>query len=112
MIKKTIGIIGPGYHFEKNIISVLVNNSPFKIGGILRNKKKKYKIYKTFNEDKFFKEKFDFVYISCPNKLHEKYIIKSLKSGFNVICEKPFVTSDKKLKEILILSKKKKKTNF
>ena len=112
MIKKTIGIIGPGYHFEKNIISVLVNNSPFKIGGILRNKKKKYKIYKTFNEDKFFKEKFDFVYISCPNKLHEKYIIKSLKSGFNVICEKPFVTGDNKLKEILILSKKKKKLIF
>ena len=112
MIKKTIGIIGPGYHFKKNIIPVLVNNSSFKIGGILRNKKKKFKIYKTFNEDKFFKEKFDFVYISCPNKLHEKYIIKSLKSGFHVICEKPFVTSDNKLKEILTLSKKKKKLIF
>ena len=112
MIKKTIGIIGPGYHFEKNIISVLVKNSSFKIAGILRNKKKKYKIYKTLNESKFFKEKFDFVYISCPNKLHEKYIIKSLKSGFHVICEKPFVINDNKLKEILILSKKKKKLIF
>ena len=112
MIKKIIGIIGPGYHFEKNIMPVLVNNSLFKIGGILRSKKKKFKIYKTFNEDKFFKEKFDFVYISCPNKLHEKYIIKSLKSGFHVICEKPFVTSDNKLKEILTLSKKKKKLIF
>ena len=112
MIKKTIGIIGPGYHFEKNIIPVLANNSSFKIGGILRNKKKKFKIYKIFNEDKFFKENFDFVYISCPNKLHEKYIIKSLKSGFHVICEKPFLTSDNKLKEILTLSKKKKKLIF
>ena len=112
MIKKSIGIIGPGYHFEKNIISVLGKNNSFKISGILRNKKKKYKNFKTLNEDNFFKEKFDFVYISCPNKLHEKYIIKSLKSGFHVICEKPFVTRDNKLKEILILSKKKKKLIF
>ena len=112
MTKKKVGIIGPGYHFEKNIISVLLKNGSFKIAGILRNKKKKFKVFKTFNEDKFFKEKFDFVYISCPNKLHEKYIIKSLKSGFHVICEKPFVTSDNKLKEILTLSKKKKKLIF
>ena len=53
-----------------------------------------------------FKEKFDFVYI-MPNKLHEKYIINH-KIGFHVICEKPFVINDNKLKEILILSKKKK----
>ena len=112
MIKKTIGIIGPGYHFEKNIISVLAKNSSLKISGILRNKKKKYKKFKTLSEDKFFKENFDFVYISCPNKLHEKYIIKSLKSGFHVICEKPFLTDGNKLKEILFLSKKKKKLIF
>ena len=112
MIKKSIGIIGPGYHFEKNIIPILKKNSSFKIVCILRNKKKKYKKFKTLNEDNFFKEKFDFVYISCPNKLHEKYIIKSLKSGFHVICEKPFVTRDNKLKEILTLSKKKKKLIF
>ena len=112
MIKKTIGIIGPGYHFEKNIISVLKKNRFFKIKSILRNKSKKYKNYKTLNEVDFFKEKFDFVYISCPNKLHEKYIIKSLKSGFHVICEKPFLTSVDKLKDILILSKKKKKLIF
>ena len=43
MIKKTIGIIGPGYHFEKNIISVLAKNSSLKISGILRNKKKNIK---------------------------------------------------------------------
>ena len=112
MIKKTIGIIGPGYHFEKNIISVLNKNRFFKIKSILRNKNKKYKNYKTLNEVDFFKEKFDFVYISCPNKLHEKYIIKSLKSGSHVICEKPFLTSDDKLKDILILSKKNKKLIF
>ena len=112
MIKKTIGIIGPGYHFEKNIISVLKKNRFFKIKSILRNKRKKYKNYKTLNEIDFFKEKFDFVYISCPNKLHEKYIIKSLKSGSHVICEKPFLTSDDKLKDILILSKKNKKLIF
>ena len=112
MKKKTIGIIGPGYHFEKNILSVLKKNSFLKIAGILRNKKKKYKNYKIFNENTFFKKNFDFVYISCPNKLHEKYIIKSLKSNSHVICEKPFLTNANKLKEIIILSKRRKKLIF
>jgi len=110
--KKTLGIIGPGYHFEKNIIWSLKKSNSFKITGILRNKKKKYKNYETLNEAEFFKKKFDFIYISCPNKLHEKYIIKSLRSYSNVICEKPFITSHKKINEIILLSKKNKKLIF
>ena len=56
MIKKTIGIIGPGYHFEKNIISVLAKNSSLKISGILRNKKKKIKILKHLMKTNFLKK--------------------------------------------------------
>ncbi len=112
MKTKTLGIIGPGYHFEKNIISVLKKNNSIKISGILRNKKNNFKNYKTLSEYDFFKKKYDFVYISCPNKLHEKFIIKSLKSNYNVICEKPFLTNDKKINEILNLSKKNKKLIF
>ena len=112
MKKKSIGIIGPGYHFEKNIISVLEKNDSFKISGILRNKKNNYRNYRTLSENNFFKKKYDFVYISCPNKLHEKFIIKSLKSNYNVICEKPFLTNDKKINEILNISKKNKKLIF
>ena len=56
MTKKTIGIIGPGYHFEKNIISVLVKNSSFKIAGILRNKKKNIKSIKLLMKVNFLKK--------------------------------------------------------
>ncbi len=111
-MKKSLGIIGPGYHFEKNILPILKKNKFFKISGILRNKKKNFKKFKTFTEKDFFKKKFDFVYISCPNKFHEKYIIKSLQSNFHVICEKPFLTNDFNLKKILSLSKIKKKLVF
>tara|TARA_Y100000591_G_scaffold70435_1_gene58520 strand:+ start:164 stop:1108 length:945 start_codon:yes stop_codon:yes gene_type:complete len=111
-MKKSLGIIGPGYHFEKNILPILKGNKFFKISGILRNKKKNYKRFKTFGEKDFFKKKFDFVYISCPNKLHEKYIIKSLQNNFHVICEKPFLTRDHKLKKILSLSRIKKRLVF
>ncbi len=111
-MKKSLGIIGPGYHFEKNILPILKKNKFFKISGILRNKKKKFKEFKTFSEKDFFKKKFDFVYISCSNKFHEKFIIKSLLNNFHVICEKPFLTNDSKIKKILSLSKTKKKLIF
>ena len=51
----------------------------------------------TFLTPSFFKKTFDFVYICCPNYNHEKYILKSLNSNFNVICEKPFIIRKKNL---------------
>ena len=106
----SLGVIGPGNHFNKKIKPIIKKNNFFKIEGFLRKKKTKKKNY--FSEKEFFKKKFDFVYISCPSQLHEKYIIKSLDSGYNVICEKPFVTRLKNLKKIINISKKKKKLIF
>ena len=109
---KTIGIIGPGEHFKKKIFPVLIKSNFFKIGGTLRKKRKRIKNIKNFDEKKFFKKRFDFIYISCPTKFHENYIIKSLKNGSHVICEKPFIIRDKKINKIIELAKKKKKLIF
>ena len=112
VLKKTIGIIGPGEHFKKKFYPVLIKSNFFKVSGILRIKKKKFKRVINLDEKNFFKKNFDFIYISCPNQFHEKYIIKSLSSGSNVICEKPCLLNKKKLNKIINLSKKKKKTNI
>ena len=112
MKKKSVGIIGPGQHFTKRIYSLLLNSDFFQMQGILRSKKIKFKNIKIFNETDFFRKKFDFIYIAAPNQLHEKFIIKSLKNGSHVICEKPFVTSNKNIKKILYLSKSKQKLIF
>jgi predicted dehydrogenase len=101
---QSIGVIGPGNHFKNRIEPVLRKNKLFKIKGFLKKKKINKKNY--FSENEFFNQKFDFVYISCPNQLHEKYIIKSLKAGYHVICEKPFIMNSKKLRKIISLSER------
>ena len=108
----SIGIIGPGKHFEKNIYPVLKKNNSINIEGILAKKKTYFKNIKTINEKVFFKKKFDFIYIAAPNKLHEHYIIKGLKNNSNIICEKPFLIRKKNIKKIINLAKKKKKLIF
>ena len=111
-MKKKIGIIGPGKHFEKKILPILKKSNFFQIAGILRNQNKNFFNYKIYNELNFFKKNFDFVYISTPNEIHEKYILKSLNSDFHVICEKPFLTSKKNLNKVLKLAEKKNKLIF
>ena len=112
MNKKAIGIIGTGKHFNKKIFPILYKSDFFQIKGILRKKKSNFKNIKYFNEKNFFKRKFDFIYIACPNKYHEQYIIKSLMSGSHVICEKPFVMRKKNINKINKLAKIKEKLIF
>ena len=109
---KSIGIIGTGNHFLNKIYPVLSKSSFFKITGVLSNNKKLFKNIKSYNEKDFFTKNFHFIYISCPNIFHEKYIIKSLKNDMHVICEKPFLIRKKNIKKILLLSEKKKKLVF
>ena len=112
MKKKTIGIIGAGKHFVEKIFPVISNSNFFEIEGILRKSNRTFKNIPNFNENEFFKKSFDFVYICCPNNFHEKYILKSLKSNFHVICEKPFITRKKNLNKIINLAKKNNKLIF
>ncbi len=112
MKKKTIGIIGAGKHFANKIYPILSNSNFFKIKGILRKKNIVFKNIKNFNEKDFFNQYFDFVYIACPNKFYEKYIIKSLKNQSHVISEKPFVLRKKNINKIVKLSQDNKKLIF
>ena len=98
MIKR-IGIIGAGNHFINKIYPSLSKSKFFKISGILSNNKKLFKNIKNYNKKDFFRKNFDFIYISCPNIFHEKYIIKSLKNNSHVICEKPFLIRKKNIKK-------------
>ena len=109
---KSIGIIGVGKHFVEKIYPIISKNSSLKIDGILRKSNKNFKGFSILKEKEFFKKTFDFVYICCPNNFHEKYILKSLNSNFNVICEKPFIIRKKNLNKILNLAKKKNKFIF
>ena len=112
MKKKSIGIIGAGKHFSEKIFPIIFNSSFFKINGILRKNKKPFKKIPILTEKVFFKQPFDFVYICCPNNYHEEYIIKSLNSNYNVICEKPFIIRNKNLNKILNLASFKNKLIF
>jgi len=110
--KKSIGIIGPGNHFINRIYPVLQKLNYFKVLGILRKRNIKFKNIKNLKEKEFFNKKFDFIYISCPNKKHENYIIKSLMAGSHVICEKPFVVRKKNINKIVKLAQEKKRLIF
>ena len=112
MRKKSLGIIGAGKHFAEKIFPVITNSKNYEICGILRKSNKSFKKIPVLKEKEFFKKSFDFVYICCPNSSHEKYILKSLNSDFNVICEKPFIIRKKNLNKILNLAQHKDKLIF
>lgn len=112
MKKKKIGIIGPGKHFLNKIYPILTKSKSFQIQSVLRKSKKPFKNITLMTDKEFFNQNLDFVYICCPNNFHENYILKSLKSNFNVICEKPFLTNKKNLNKILKLAKNKNKLLF
>ena len=75
MKKIKIGIIGPGNHFQKKILPALKKIKNVKILYILRKNKNRFLTFDTTNKSKiFFKNKFDFVYISSIPSTHEKYL--------------------------------------
>ena len=93
-----LGIIGNGQHFKKNVKPVLTQLNLLKKKNILTKK----------NNIKFFKKKFDIIYISNQTKFHGEIIIKCLEMNFNVMCEKPIVINKLDLKKINTLAKKRK----
>jgi len=64
-------------------------------------------------EDQFFsfikKKKLDYLVICSPTYMHFRHIVNGLKSGANVIVEKPPILNSKNLKTINIYEKKYKK---
>lgn len=102
MKKIRIGIIGPGNHFQKKILPALNKIKNVKILYILKKNKNKFLKFESTNNSKiFFKNKFDFVYISSIPSTHEKYLNLCINNNINIICEKPLLTNLKKTKSIL-----------
>ncbi|MBQ4109320.1 MAG: Gfo/Idh/MocA family oxidoreductase [Clostridia bacterium] len=54
-------------------------------------------------------EKVDIVLCSTPNHLHKEIVIKALRAGKNVVCEKPVTLSSKDLQEMIDVAEETKK---
>ncbi|MEA5050032.1 MAG: Gfo/Idh/MocA family oxidoreductase [Oscillospiraceae bacterium] len=52
-------------------------------------------------------EALDFVYVASPNSLHFEWARDALCAGRNVICEKPFVSTSRELRELIALAREK-----
>jgi predicted dehydrogenase len=57
-------------------------------------------------EDIFAREDIDVVNICTPNNLHKDMIIKAIKSGKHVYCDKPMVISSEEAEEVILELKK------
>ena len=69
----------------------------------------KYGVKKTYSDRQAFLDDgtLDFIYVASPNSLHYSWTRDALNAGRNVICEKPFVSREKELAELIGLSREK-----
>ncbi len=58
-------------------------------------------------EELLLDENVDIVYIATPHNLHYEMMIKALKSGKHVFCEKAITVNDKQLEEAVAIAKEK-----
>tara|TARA_B100000161_G_C33461759_1_gene373861 strand:+ start:36 stop:878 length:843 start_codon:yes stop_codon:yes gene_type:complete len=98
-------IIGPsGYIGIRHLDAIEANNG--EVISYLDIKEYEYLSKKSFYKDEeiFFKslkkDNIDFCVICSPNYLHYKHIISSLRSGVDVICEKPLCIKKEELLSI------------
>ena len=112
------GIIGLGNIANKFAESIKeVNNSKLIAIGSSTQKKllkfgNKYNIQNIYRFDSYEKllecKEIDAVYISTINTSHAKLIIKSIKAGKNILCEKPTTINFKEAKKVFNLLEKNK----
>lgn len=106
-----VGIIGFGYmgHFHYNKIQEI---DGVKVVSVFDTDETKLseaiqmglKIHRSINE--FLDDtEIDLVVIATPNNWHEKYAIAALKSGKDVMCEKPATMSVKEMENIIECTK-------
>lgn len=80
-----------------------------------RNIEKAQAFAKEFNISKFYTDSnemindpnVDILYIATPHNLHYEYLLKALKSGKHVLCEKAITVNAKQLDEVISIAKEK-----
>lgn len=111
---KLISIWSLSNHFQNKILPSIKLNKKIKIVSILTNKNNKnlkFKDIRLYNNKKkfFFKNDFDFVYISSINSKHYENCKFSLENKKNVICEKPICLKKNQLINLKKIANKNKK---
>lgn len=102
----TVAIIGSGYmgkrHIAvlKDLVETVILCSADEEGGKALADEYDCKFYNNYIE-MFENETLDFVSVCLPTHLHYQAVMKAFECGINVLCEKPFATSDTQAKEMV-----------
>ena len=104
-----IGIIGFGYmglfHLEKvKQFGDMQVTCAFDTDAEKRKKAEEAGLKAYDSLESFLKEDLELVVIATPNQWHAPYAIAAMKSGKNVLCEKPAVMSVKEMEEVIRVS--------
>lgn len=114
--KLKVGIIGAGFIAgTQHIPSILKLSGRLKLEAAADNRpealahiRKVYNIEKTYTDPlKMLEENtFDLVHICTANNTHKEFTIAALRSGANVLCEKPLALTRRDAREMLEEAKK------
>ncbi len=109
-----VGVIGVG-NMGRNHVRIYSEMREVELVGIADTNKKnlkpiaeKYKTKVYTNYPDLLKNKLDAVSIAVPTTLHKKIALDALKSGANILIEKPIADTLKNAKEIIKKAKKEK----
>ncbi|MCM8785267.1 MAG: Gfo/Idh/MocA family oxidoreductase [Candidatus Omnitrophica bacterium] len=120
MIK--VGIVGTGDRgtsFVKAIeripemkVVAVVDINPIRMEAVIKHHNYP-PVEKFFSIDEFLKAKLvDIVFITTPDWTHSELIIRCLKEGYNVFCDKPLAINEEQITEILKVSRQTNKMMF
>lgn len=114
--KYKIGIIGCGTIFDRHMEAIKANNDKFELVALcdidekkLANRSEEYRVPGFANHKEMLKKmkgKMNMVTIATPNSLHYQQAIDCLKSGMNIIIEKPIDFKHERVADIAKLAKK------
>jgi|SRR6185437_4932677 len=107
---KSVGLIGCGSIANISYASIL--NTRFKVAakyfydvnGEAANKMSRILSGKSVPLDELI-QKSDFIIIAAPPEVHYDLLVKSIRPGKIIICEKPFVLAGNQIKEIIDLAR-------
>jgi predicted dehydrogenase len=102
-------VLGCAHIAVRSLIPEFFNSPRFNLAAIASRDKakaesiaKQYKNVSSGTYDEIIDDKnIDLVYIPLPNAMHYEWVMKALKSGKHVLCEKSLVTEYRHLEEII-----------